>query len=230
MSTFLVSLKGGSYRNEDGSSRQEIIKTLKINQNLTLVAEPMNEFDRHAVAVFTSTNKQIGYLPSSPRDSSSLLRGETVEAKVHNLTGGVNWFSRYILGKKSIGVTLKIIKDDNSWIGNTKNQELARYYDSLVEKAIKTERDGFIQDAIWDYMDAIKKIRDFTSENPTASANRRRTVPINRLSLLLEKDKRYKESLDEINQYLNNFDPIQLKNNESEAILKRKKRLEKKLN
>ncbi len=100
-STFLVGVRGESFQNDDGTERQDIIKELKTGQAISLVADPMNKHDRNAVVVLTTGGKQIGFLPSDARDSSSILRGEPITATIHKLTGGTNWFARTILGKKT---------------------------------------------------------------------------------------------------------------------------------
>lgn len=44
--SYTVSIKGVSYKNTDGSSRQRYIKTLQIGEKMNLLAEPMHHFDR----------------------------------------------------------------------------------------------------------------------------------------------------------------------------------------
>ncbi|MCK5677888.1 MAG: hypothetical protein KAH72_05380 [Flavobacteriaceae bacterium] len=113
--SYNVSIKGVSYKNTDGSSRQGYIKNLQIGDKVNLLAEPMHISDRWAVAIFTTSGKQIGYLPSDARDSSTLQKGEPIVATVKHLTGGVNWFSRFFLRKKYIGVVLLLKKENVDW-------------------------------------------------------------------------------------------------------------------
>lgn len=73
-------LAGGTFTNDDdnGSARQEVIKTLEAGMLLRLVREPSNAFDPNAIAIFADdsavTNygddwegdkwRRVGYVPS----------------------------------------------------------------------------------------------------------------------------------------------------------------------
>ena len=108
--SYKVVVKGVSYQNDDGSYRQDIIKNLQIGDKVNFIAEPINPYDRWAVAVVTSEGGKIGYLPSDARDASTLLKGEPIQGNIAHLTGATNWFSRVFLRKKYIGVVLLIEK------------------------------------------------------------------------------------------------------------------------
>ncbi|MEW6005836.1 MAG: HIRAN domain-containing protein [Stygiobacter sp.] len=41
----------------------EVIDKLKVNDELKIVAEPENPYDRRALAIYTSNNKKLGYVP-----------------------------------------------------------------------------------------------------------------------------------------------------------------------
>lgn len=228
--SFSVSIRGVSHKNNDGTNRQEIIKDLKIGQTVNLIADPMNKYDRNAVAVFTTTGIQIGFLPSDARDSSSLLRGEPIFATIQKLIGGNNWFARSILGKKYIGVVLKLSKPEPDWSRFNNLREIAEKFDKQIQKAEETEKSGDINQAISDYTTITKEIYRLTEQDKYASAHRYKPSPINRLSLCLEKKKNYAEALKIIEQYEKSFDPIQPTKSEREIIEKRKIRLMKKLN
>jgi len=189
----------------------------------------MNIHDRNAVAVFTLDDKQIGFLPSDARDSSSILRGEPLEAKIYKLTGGTNWFSRTILGKKYIGVVLKLAKYEPNWERFNKLREAAQKVDDQIIDAEQTEKKGDIEQAIAKYRTIVNGIYELTEQDKYTSAHRYKPAPINRLSLCLEKQKEYAEALDYIRNYANTFDPVQPNKSEKESIEKRRVRLEKKL-
>lgn len=227
--TFLVGVRGESHRNDDGTDRQEIIKELKVGQPVNLVADPMNKHDRNAVAVLTAAGKQIGFLPSDARDSSSILRGEPIKATIYKLTGGTNWFARSILGKKHIGVVLKLSKPEPDWSRFNKLREIAEQFDKRIEKAEQTEKNVNIEQAISDYKSITEEIYKLTEQDKYASAHRYKPSPINRLSMCLEKQKDYVGALDIIEWYEKSFDPVQPTKSEKEAIEKRKIRLVKKL-
>lgn len=226
---YLVGVRGESYQNDDGTNRQEIIKELKVGQPVNLIADPMKKHDRNAVAVLTTAGKQIGFLPSDARDSSSILRGEPVTATIHKLTGGTNWFTRSILGKKHMGVVLKLSKQELDWSKFNKFREIAEKFDDRITRAEQVEKSGDINQAILDYKEIIREIYKLTEQDKYASAHRYKPAPNNRLSMCLEKQKDYAEALDVIDRYEKSFDPVQPTKSEKEAIEKRKIRLVKRL-
>ena len=74
---------GVTFVNEDGISRQSIIKELKSSDEVTLRREPTNKYDTNAVAVFTKYG-QVGYIG---KDYSSIIApmidaGAQLEAKI----------------------------------------------------------------------------------------------------------------------------------------------------
>jgi len=65
---------GVTFRNKDGSLRQEIIQDeVKENDLLTMRREPDNEYDPNAIAIFSSSGNQVGYIP---RDLAKILKDE----------------------------------------------------------------------------------------------------------------------------------------------------------
>ena len=68
---------GITRRNADGSDRQLIAKGLAPFDELQLIAEPENPFDRNAIGVCTAEGKQIGYLEARVAEDLSrrLARG-----------------------------------------------------------------------------------------------------------------------------------------------------------
>lgn len=54
---------GVSFKNPDGSSRQEKVALLQKGDTLALVREPKNKYDKNAIAVrLTARGRQLGYL------------------------------------------------------------------------------------------------------------------------------------------------------------------------
>src|SRR6266540_4303672 len=82
---------------------------------------------------------------------------------------------------------------------------------------------------ITEYSEALQAILALNNADLVAAAHRYRSAPINRLSLLLEKSKRYEEALSTIIRWLTVRDPIGLPKGEAEAVSKRKARLQKAL-
>lgn len=227
--SYKVSIKGVSHKNTDGSSRQGYIKTLQIGDKVNLLAEPMHIFDRWAVAVLTTSGKQIGYLPSDARDSSTLLKGEPIVATVKHLTGGVNWFSRFFLRKKYIGVVLLLKKENVDWQRYDKLSSIVKPIDEAIKKALEIEKVGMIQEAIDIYKTVINEIKTLNKNDRYASAHRNYVAPIDRLSLLLEKEKEYEEAKQVIEHFRNEYDPIRPNKAEQDRINKRYNRILKKL-
>lgn len=227
--SYKVSIKGVSHKNTDGSSRQGYIKTLKIGDKVNLLAEPMHIFDRWAVAVLTTSGKQIGYLPSDARDSSTLLKGEPIVATVKHLTGGVNWFSRFFLRKKYIGVVLLLKKENVDWQRYDKLSSIVKPIDEAIKKALEIEKVGMIQEAIDIYKTVINEIKTLNKNDRYTSAHRNYVAPIDRLSLLLEKEKEYEEAKQVIEHFRNEYDPIRPNKAEQDRINKRYDRILKKL-
>lgn len=57
-----LAVVGAAHLNADGSNRQFEILLCEPGDPIELVPEPKNKFDEHAIAVFTATGAQIGYL------------------------------------------------------------------------------------------------------------------------------------------------------------------------
>lgn len=226
--TFLAGVRGESHNNDDGVSRQDIIRRMRTNEPVQLIADPTNEFDRWAVKVLTQSGEQIGWLPSDARDADALLKGEPIEAKVHAIHGGTTRLKR-LLGKNSVGVVLHIIKADPDWNRRAQLEERAKKIDEQVAAALGLEKNGDAEAAIPALTQAISAIRSFTAADPYASAHRRLHAPIDRLSLLLERRKAYADAIAVIQDWQTIFDPVQPTKSVTESLLKRAERLQSKL-
>ncbi len=227
--TCYVKVRGISFNNSDGTSRQEIAKKMYVGQSVTLKANPMHKYGRWTVEVFIPNGSQIGFLPADARDASTILRGEPILAKVHKVIGGTNWFSKVILGKKSIGVVLALSKEEPDWHRFSRIRDKIQPFDDMVKAARAIEKSGDIEKAIGLYKIAIEKIEELTQKDNYASAHRYQPAPINRLSLLLEKKKDYFSALAVIQKHYEVYDPVQPDKVDRTSIKKRYERLIKKL-
>lgn len=91
---------GVSMANDDGSLRQEIIRSeVEENDKLKLEADPNNEFDANAIKVLSPYGKQIGYLNKdiAEKVKPALEHG----TEIHVTASWVN-------GEKMLGVGLRI--------------------------------------------------------------------------------------------------------------------------
>lgn len=220
----LVGVRGESFTNEDGSSRQDIIRGLRAGMPMTLAADPLNPFDNHAVKVVTADGAQVGFLPSDARDFDAVVKGEPISATVHAVTGGTNWFRR-LLGKRSVGVVLRIRKGEPDWARRAALTALAAPVDAQVQAAVALEKNGTPEEAIEAMKAAIAAVRALTIANPHASAHRSVAAPIGQLSKLLERSKRYAEAVAVIEELERTLDPIQPNTKGRETLLKRAERL-----
>lgn len=59
-----TAVSGESHRNEDGVSRQAILRRLKPDDTVALVPEPDNPYSRHAVRIVSEWGV-IGYIPGA---------------------------------------------------------------------------------------------------------------------------------------------------------------------
>lgn len=72
------------------NNRQQVIAKLKTNQNLVLVREPNNSYDKFAVAVKTESGEQVGYIPAANNGSIAyrMDHGGKYKVMVSAVTGG----------------------------------------------------------------------------------------------------------------------------------------------
>lgn len=88
--TFLCAVAGESYRNKDGTSRQDILSSVRKGQEMDLVREPDNQHDANAIRVCTMDGRQVGYIARdiAERLAKQIDSGDTIKAFVERVTGG----------------------------------------------------------------------------------------------------------------------------------------------
>jgi hypothetical protein len=79
---FYTKIVGVSHRNRDGTLRRPAIKRCEMLDELDLIAEPDNEFDKNAIGIFSLEGKQLGYLEArlAGEVSRGILRGSEYTA------------------------------------------------------------------------------------------------------------------------------------------------------
>jgi hypothetical protein len=104
---FYSKVVGVTFKNDDGSDRQAIIRKCKVGEQLTLWWDQKNKFSSHAVAVFRQNGKQLGHLPDSTAAGVVLEMeaGWKHVAYAHEITGGER-----NKGKRSVGMNLIVIR------------------------------------------------------------------------------------------------------------------------
>lgn len=88
---FTERVVGVTFENEDGTNRQEILRTCEIGDEVVLVRNPQDPYDRNAIRVCLSDGSQLGHLSSECAASLAPLmdRGKyRYEAEVEAVAGG----------------------------------------------------------------------------------------------------------------------------------------------
>jgi len=223
--SFLIKLRGVSYENEDGTSRQELIAQCRRNNSLILKAEPDNPHDRHAVAVLNGNGEQLGWLKSDARDAASVLRGEPISAKVERVLGGTRWWHKLVGIKRHYGLLICLDKGEVDWAAHNQHREKAEQVDNLVKAALSAEKSSSVDEAIMKYVLTMNSIVKLNMEDPIAAAHRYKEAPINRLTMLLTRQKRGKDALASFEKWQSVTDPVGLTKANKEALFKRIEKL-----
>lgn len=122
--TAVTKLAGTEHANEDGVSRQAILRHCALFEPLRLQHEPTNPYDSNAIAVFRENGQQLGYLPRqmAARIVSEGRLGCRYVAAIQSLGPGRGqpdeiWDATAVLFRIKPGVS---------------DQELETYYDAWV--------------------------------------------------------------------------------------------------
>ncbi len=220
--TFTTRVAGVTHNNPDGTSRQKLIAEAKCGQPVKLVREKDNQWDEFAIAVYDKENRMLGYIPAGDvRLASHIDRGGEVKATVNKVTGGKG-------DKKTHGLVLKIIKGDFDWEVVRPYMDKDRQIKTLIEEAMATEKDN-PQKSMEIYKEAIKKIIELDDMGDTSKAWRNSRIPVDRLTLLLERAGSLPEAYKYIQWYNSYDDHVGLTAGASRMIEKRAARLEAKI-
>jgi hypothetical protein len=104
---FFTKVAGVSYCNNDGTSRQTIVRRCREGESLLLQREPNNPFDANAVRVLRQSGEQVGYLPAhvvGTGIASDLDEGRTFRVVVDAITGR---------DKETLGINITITEVDD---------------------------------------------------------------------------------------------------------------------
>ena len=89
--TFRLNVAGVTYSNNDGSSRKAILNRCSVGENLKLLREPNNPYDKNAVAVTRHNGEQLGYLPREAAKQVSQLLDNGCSHRVEIVDFGWDW-------------------------------------------------------------------------------------------------------------------------------------------
>ncbi|GEM_PF-2121909 len=231
-SEFSIKLVGVSFDNEDGTSRQDILRECKKYENVFLTREYDNQHDKYAISVGLEDGNIIGYIPKGDiRLARHIDQGFGTESWISKLIGKPNVVQRLFgLGNgKKIGCVIMIRKLSSDLAISRMNQYHTenREIEDLIRKAKKLEKENLTK-SINLYKESIVKIIQFDTKNSHSKFYRFSKIPVNRLTLLLEKNKDIKEALDFIEWYEEYNDANELYSTDYNALEKRKVRLGKK--
>ena len=228
--TFKTKIAGVTKHNEDGVDRQKLIKRLVPGEELILLRERDNPYDKWAIAVLNARRQKLGYLPrGDSRTASHMDGGGKITAKVVAVRGGSGILGIFFSSlRKSYGCVIEVTKQDFDWKQVTPFLERSKEIEERIKAARKME-ESEPTEAILSYRAAIADIIAFDSVGPAAAAWRRARYPIGRLSLLLEKAGLYEAALEEISRYDAFNDVLGLAAADQRSVAARKSRLLKKL-
>jgi hypothetical protein len=219
---YLVRLRGASFLNDDGSSRQEFVAECRRGDQLQLAPEPDNPCDRHAVAVLDRLGRKLGYLPSDARDASSLLRGEPVSARVEKILGGTRWWHRLFRITRNYGLLIRLEKGPIDWSAQSRHREVASQVDKLIDEAISWEkRGGSPQEIVAAYQRAMGAVNELNKNNVVAASHRWRKAPINRLTMLLGRMGDMEAAVNAYDEWRQSIDPVGIPSAEKTSLEKR---------
>ena len=223
---FRTTIAGVTHLNEDGTDRQTILKVLRVGEHLVLKREPSNPHDKNAVAVFRANGQQVGYIPAGDvRLANHIDSGGTTSARVLAITGGPGLFGLVFKAlRKSYGCVIEVVKGDPDWKQVTPYMDRSREIEQLISKTQSIEAADPIQ-AIANYRLAIQQIANLDHAGKIAASWRRARYPINRLSLLLEKQGDHHSALEAIRAYEDYDDTYGISSVDKKSIASRKERL-----
>jgi len=228
--SFYTKVVGVTYQNPEGADRQKILKKCREGERLVLKREYNNPQDRDAIGVFRMNGEQIGHISSDICSSGPEQEGlaEAMDmgcnafAEIKNITGGYG-------DKPTYGCNIIVTRDHDS--PHIAESAMGWSYIREAQGLEKTDPKRSIEKyykAI-EYLDTGRALYAQTkyAELHPSTVSDWGKYPINRLSLLLEREGRYKECLDLLNEYLRaiKFLPF----TEQETVNKRRTRVIKKI-
>ena len=132
--------------------------------------------------------------------------------------------------KRSYGLVIKLSKGETDWSRFNTFRAKAEPIDKMVSEARKSESAVSPAQAITSYRQALEAVIALNRDDPVAAAHRYESAPMNRLTMLLDKQGQKVEALRAIEMWRSVPDPIGLTKADSNALAKREERLRKTVN
>ena len=228
--TFKVKVVGVTYTNDDGINRQQILAKCKKGERINLRREYNNTHDQYAISVHRMNGEKLGYLKSDIRLAMHIDRNGIIESGIVEIIGGPTFFQKIFKKPgKSYGCVLRITKKG---FRNYKVYDFVLAKEKEITKIIEKAKKNEItkpNKSVDLYKQAIDLLKEIDNKGIEFKAWRNIRFPIERLSLVLEKNKELQEAKKYIDWYLSYNDYHGLLKNDLETIKKRKNRLDKKL-
>ena len=228
--TFLTKIAGIIHNNSNGISRQEILQKCSVGESLVLQRDYGNAFDEHAIAVLRKTGEQIGFVPRyvafrhpAMNDLSPHMdQGGDAKAKIVGIISGECEIEIEVIGsagEKPYQLTetgARELRDKAKTLERSDPKEAIRLY----RKSLATMLE--VDNRIRETHHFKKQIAELGYDLGTW---RRASLPIERITALLEKEKNYSECLAEIDNYEKIEDRKGLSQNDLRKIRERKRRV-----
>ncbi len=151
-----------------------------------------------------------------------MLRGEPVSAKVKKVIGGQRWWHKLFRIERHFGLLIELTKGPIDWTAHSKHRDIAEKVDELVKAALEFEKSSeSVAASIEMYQKAMAAVIQLNSSNPVAAAHRYAQAPINRLTMLLVKEKKFSYAIEAYDQWRAVIDPVGITRTDSKALTKR---------
>ncbi len=222
---FVIRLEDTAGISENGTRRSDIVSGCTENEPVYLRRSYDSRQHRFLIRAFNASGQQIGSIFGEKELAVHLDRGGELQAKITNAPGNSRFFNRLLnLFRKNKSCYLEVIKtalNPESFKDIIqKDKEIGR----TVARAVGHEKDS-VKLAIRNYLQAIDQIVALDDLGLEARAWRQTRIPVNRLSMVYEKEGKAAEALKVIDWYLSYEDYVGIDPYEMEMILKRKERL-----
>jgi len=230
--TFRTKIAGIIYNNSNGISRQEILRNCSVGESLVLKRDYGNTFDEHAVAVLRKTGEQIGFVPRHVAFRHPAMN----DLSPHMDQGGEARATIVGIINSECEIEIEIIGTDRGKPYQVREAEARELRDkaktlerSNPKEAIQLYRESLA--AMLEVDDLIRETNFFKKQIAELGYDigtwRKASLPIERITALLEKEKNYTECLVEIDNYGKIEDRKGLSQNDLQKIRERKRRVTK---
>ena len=199
---FKTKIVGVTYSNNDGSSRQKIISTSKVNDKIYLIPELYKKPDTYSIMVCNEKFEQLGFLNAelaSEISENILNKKSRVDAKIVEIIGE---------NKGTVGAIIEIQKYviKNRQKKEPKEKIIEKAYDPSIKmhrlsfqrniQASELEQNGYIENAIELYRSII--------DNKKLEMNDA-SMPFSRLTIIYRKRKEYDKEIEVIEKWIDNI-------------------------